>query len=208
MGMKRAVVPPRQERSEESTQRLLDAAAERLAEVGYAGMTLAEVGTRAGYSRSLVTARFGSKQGLLGVLVDRLSEGWAPFFVQPPAADDGLGSLVAMVRAVGRGISADPTSLRVLQRLIFESAAPTSPLHRQFAAATTKLQRDVAAVLRRGVTDGSIRPDIDPDAEAAVIVATLRGLSYEWFLYPSLVEVEVQHETYVGQLRRSLAPGP
>ena len=54
------------ERSERSTRALLDAAGEVIAEVGYGNMTLAAVGERAGYSRGLVTARFGSKEKLLG----------------------------------------------------------------------------------------------------------------------------------------------
>jgi len=47
---------------------LLDAAADLIAEGGYEAMTLAAVGERAGYSRGLVTARFGSKDQLLEAL--------------------------------------------------------------------------------------------------------------------------------------------
>ena len=51
MSSGRQMIPPKQERSEESTRRLLDAAVELVAEAGYAGMTLAATGDRAGYSR-------------------------------------------------------------------------------------------------------------------------------------------------------------
>jgi AcrR family transcriptional regulator len=202
------MVPPRQERSEESTQRLLDAATKLLAEVGYAGTTLAAVGARAGYSRSLVTARFGSKEGLLNVLIDRLSLGWAPYFAKPPPAETGLASLVGLVCSIARGVRADPTALRVMQRLIFEASGRTAAasIHRRFRKATATFQHDVAALVRRGVADGSIRSDVDVDAEAAVILATLRGITYEWFLYPTLVDVEKAHETYADQLVRSLSP--
>ena len=54
-----------QERVEESTQRLFRAAAELIAEGGYDAATAAEIGRRAGYSRSMVRARFGSKEQLV-----------------------------------------------------------------------------------------------------------------------------------------------
>ena len=54
-----------QERSAESAQRLLDAAIELIAEKGFDRTTAAEIGERAGYSRSMVRARYGSKDALL-----------------------------------------------------------------------------------------------------------------------------------------------
>src|ERR1700745_982557 len=54
-----------QERSAESARRLLDAAIELIAEKGFERTTVAEIGERAGYSRSMVRARYGSKEALL-----------------------------------------------------------------------------------------------------------------------------------------------
>lgn len=39
-------------------------------------------------------------------------------------------------------------------------------------------------MLARGVGDGSLRPDVDPRAEATHVVGTIRGLSYLWALDP------------------------
>src|SRR6476646_5674610 len=134
MAASREMTPPRQERSEASTRRLLDAAIELLAEAGYAGMTLAAVGDRAGYSRGLVTTRFGNKQNLLRALTDRLTERWWPFFDHPPAGSDGLQSLLTLVRVMGEQVGSDPTALRALQRLIFERAVGSvDDLQRDFA---------------------------------------------------------------------------
>ncbi|MEZ5297594.1 MAG: helix-turn-helix domain-containing protein [Ilumatobacteraceae bacterium] len=60
------------ERSHRSSEALLDAAAELISEGGLGSMTFAAIGDRAGYSRGLVTARFGSKAGLVGALVRRV----------------------------------------------------------------------------------------------------------------------------------------
>jgi hypothetical protein len=55
-------------------------------------------------------------------------------------------------------------------------------------------------ILRRGIGDGSIRDDIDVEVEAALLVATLRGISYQWFLYPRQVDLVRLHEALVDQL--------
>src|SRR5688572_33499621 len=72
-----------QVRSERSTRLLLHAAGELVAERGYQSMTLATVGERAGYSRTLATARVGSKGRLLEALVDQLLVRWDAVTVAP-----------------------------------------------------------------------------------------------------------------------------
>jgi len=67
----------KQARAEVSTRRLLDAARDLIAEVGYHRATLALIAQRAGYSHGLVTRRFGSKENLLYVLVERMTVTWA-----------------------------------------------------------------------------------------------------------------------------------
>jgi len=201
------MAPPRQERSEESTRRLLDAAVELVAEAGYAGMTLAATGDRAGYSRGLVTTRFGSKENLLRAVTDRLSERWWPYFAHPPVDGDGRHGLVSLVRAVGRGVASDPVALRALQRLIFERAVgPIDELQRHFARSAARITDGVAQIVARGAADGSIRADADPTRVAALVIASLRGISYQWFLHPDSVDMAALHDDLAALLDRSLAP--
>src|SRR5213076_237185 len=58
-----------QERVAESAKRLADAAFELIAEKGFERTTAAEIGERAGYSRSMVRDRYGSKEALLESLL-------------------------------------------------------------------------------------------------------------------------------------------
>ena len=53
------------ERVELSNRRLLHAAAELIVEKGWEATTAAEIGRRAGYSRAMVHARYGSKDAIL-----------------------------------------------------------------------------------------------------------------------------------------------
>src|SRR5690606_37191431 len=70
------IVEPVQDRSVLSTRQLLEAAGALIAERGYENTSIAAIGERAGYSRGLVTARFGTKQNLLNVLLDRITFDW------------------------------------------------------------------------------------------------------------------------------------
>ena len=60
------------DRRDESERRLLAAAAELVVEHGMGAATFEKIGARAGYSRGLVTQRFGSKRGLIEALIHQL----------------------------------------------------------------------------------------------------------------------------------------
>ena len=87
-----------QERSDLSTARLLDAAAELIEEGGYEAMTVAAVGERAGYSRGLVTARFGSKEPDKFAGID-----WHPSELGSPVIEGSLANIDCTVASVHDG---------------------------------------------------------------------------------------------------------
>jgi AcrR family transcriptional regulator len=197
------IIEPQQDRSHESTRRLLDAAAELVAERGYADATVAEIGKRAGYSRGLVSARFGSKENLMWALVQRASDTWFPKLLDPPRRGSARDQLLALVRTIGEQVARDPQALRVLERLIFEASGE---LHERFVASQRRMQSSFRDILTRGIAEGSIRDDIDVEVEAALLVATLRGISYQWFLYPHEVDLVRLHQALADQLADRLRP--
>src|SRR4051794_27505202 len=98
-----------QVRSERSTRLLLHAAGDLVAEGGYQSMTLATVGERAGYSRSLATARFGSKGQLLEALVDDIVVRWDVETVEPEMEGlNGLDALRVLLTAIKESYEKHP----------------------------------------------------------------------------------------------------
>ncbi|HSB88099.1 MAG TPA: TetR/AcrR family transcriptional regulator [Ilumatobacteraceae bacterium] len=177
------------ERSGLSTRKLLDAAAELISEGGYAAMTLSAVGARAGYSRGLVTARFGSKRELLEALVDRISTNWNARNVQPRTiGKSGLDGLLITLDAIRIQAKRDPTALRRLYALQFEALGPVPELRAHFVTFHRTMRADMAAFVRRGLRDGSVAPGANARAEGAAIVAGLRGIGYQWLLDPDDVD--------------------
>lgn len=202
-----AVVAGRQqERSDLSTRRLLEAAGELIAEQGYVGMTLAAVGERAGYSRGLVTMRFGSKAKLLDAVVERITTGWSHRNLLPQSeGKSGLDGFLGLISAISRQFERDAHNIRLLWALMFEALGPNKELRRYFVEFHRRMRADMAVLLRRGIKDGSIRPGTVVDDEAAAIVTGLRGIAYQWLLDPDgffpLPALAHLYEATEGRLR-------
>lgn len=109
------------QRRAESEERLLNAAIEILARKGLVGMTLSEVGERAGASRGLPAHYFGNKAGLVQALAKRISRSFDEHMKSAPAAAPGLPTLIQFIKVyLGRS---DPkwTTTRTLLLLLAES---------------------------------------------------------------------------------------
>jgi AcrR family transcriptional regulator len=172
-------------RSDLSTRRLLEAAGELVVEGGYAAMTLAAVGERAGYSRGMVTARFGSKEGLLNALVERIVAGFNHRNVLPRTEGrPGCEAVTLFLDAIATQAASDASAIRVLYALMFEALGPIPDLHATIAVLHDAMRADLAKLIRAGLRDGSVRKGVSPADEAALIVAGLRGIGYQWLLQP------------------------
>lgn len=173
------------QRSALSSKRLLEAAGDLIVENGYSTLTLSQVGARAGYSRGLASMRFGTKEKLLEALLDRITKRWKHRHVQPRTVDaPAIDSILVLVDEIRVQIRRDPRSVRVLYTLMFEALAGNEFLRQHFIAWNRARRQDVVDLLRRGIADRSVRPDVDVHVEAANIVASLRGIAYQWVLDP------------------------
>ena len=72
--MSEALKAPQQDRSRATRQRLLEAAVESLAEVGYAATTVSVVATRAGVSRGAAQHHFPTRADLFEAAVEYMTE--------------------------------------------------------------------------------------------------------------------------------------
>lgn len=171
-----------QERVQESTTRLIQAAAELIAEGSYDAASAAEIGRRAGYSRSMVRARFGSKEQLIDAVVASAYEG--PLKVELPESATGLERVLARLDTMARLIDETPELLRAIFAIEFQTAAHSSRMSTRAAAWVTHLRTDTLAAVLAGQADGSIRPDLDPEPTAHAIVAEGIGSAFVWTVDP------------------------
>ena len=178
--------PPNKQqlRTERSTNALLEAASDLIMEGGLASLTFAAIGERAGYSRGMVTARFGSKDGLIDALIDRIVTTWSHKNIPHEDGQSGLECAVRLIDAIRAQADRDPRGLNVLYSLMFEATGADEDLRLRFAKFHETMRADVASDVRRGQRDGSIRKGLSPDREGALLIAGLRGIGYQWLLDP------------------------
>ncbi|WP_166903943.1 TetR/AcrR family transcriptional regulator [Mycobacterium sp. DL440] len=177
------------ERVELSSRRLLQAAAELIVEKGWEATTAAEIGRRAGYSRAMVHARYGSKDAILEAFQDVYVARLNPD-AEPGAT--GLQQVLAHFDRVQEIHAEDPAVTRAMFVSAFEAVKTTSPLRdgvrTQLSAAAVKIDTG----LRAGITDGSLRPDIDVDMALRDITGAIFGLAFQWVVLPE--EHDLDHE--------------
>lgn len=181
-----AVVEPtrQQERREASTNALLDAAGQLVLEGGFAAMTFAAIGERAGYSRAMVTARFGSREGLIEALLDRLITRWHEQTYPAGHSNTGLESILALVDMARARSQDEPSALRVFYALLFEAIGGEPILRDRILAFHNDLRIRLVEVAARGQTDGSITRSVNPADEVNFVIGGIRGIAYQWLLEP------------------------
>ena len=194
------------ERTAESDRRMLEAALKLIGQRGFQATSLAAIGEEAGYSRGLVTERFGSKAGLLWVLVKQLLRVWNQ---RGRALSDpghtGIAALGDILDNHRRALEQDE-GIRAFYALMFEATGPTPEMRPEFQALHRTFRGDMQKILQAGIDAGEIRADVDPAAQAALLMGTLRGLAFQWLLDEQAFSLEAAYSELKQNLRRSLAP--
>jgi AcrR family transcriptional regulator len=169
------------ERVETSNRRLLQAAAELIVEKGWEATTAAEIGRRAGYSRAMVHARYGSKDAILEAFLHEYVKRLNP---EPDPKTSGLQQVLAHFDRIEEIHAEDHELLLAMFVATFEAAKTTSPLRQrvrdQLKSGAAKVERG----LRKGIRDGSVRPGIDIARAVNDISTTVFGLAFWWTALP------------------------
>jgi AcrR family transcriptional regulator len=170
------------ERLELSGRRLLQAAAALIAEKGWEATTGAEIGRRAGYSRAMVHARYGSKDALLDTLLrSEYEERLSP---TPDPNGTGLQQVLGHFDNFEDLFQEDPQFLESMFVLSFEAVKRASPVRPRIVAWMTRIADHVETGLRTGIDDRSVRPDVDVSQAISDIVAAGVGVAYGWLVMP------------------------
>ena len=182
------------ERLEQSGQRLLQAASELIVEKGWEATTAAEIGRRAGYSRAMVHARFGSKDAILDAFLQTYAGDLNP---DPDPAGTGLQHVLAHFDRIGEVYQRDPDLLRAMFVGTFEAVKSTSPLRARMQEQVQSGIAKVEAGLRKGVRDGSIWSDVNVTAAVDDVTGAVFGIAFLWVV----VDTPVPLDELIAQAR-------
>jgi AcrR family transcriptional regulator len=154
---------PGRPRSAAADSAIMQATLELLLDTGYRGLTMEQVRARAGVGKATLYRRYGSKEELVAAAVRHLNQ-------EIPVPDTGTvrddilavaGSVLAAATRVG--------AATFMPRMLAESAGDPE-MHRIFYENLVAPRRAVmAAVLRRGVERGELRPDLDVELAVDLI---------------------------------------
>lgn len=192
------------DRRAESENRLLSAAAELLVEKGTSAATFGNIGDRAGLSRGLVTRRFGSKRGMIDVLINRLKDrGAAGLAGRHLEAVSGIDAVLTYVDAFLDTLQADREQ-RAYFILLAASVSDESEARSLFFETHQETAAYLQSFLRRGIAEGCIRSDLDPVAVSLTVGSLLVGLATQSLLDPQM-DLEFLRTAAKSILRHGIA---
>ena len=184
----------REERTRQSRELILQAAAELFAERGYRETSLVDVASRSGVSRGSIPWHFGDKSGLLAAVVSKLYDDMAAVMATPlTAGPRGAHEIGVLATTAIRG-----NTTKLMLALLHEASDPASPIHESYAR-THALMRE--HIRRWAVDTPSCKAGgVQPDALAAMVVGTVIGVNQQWNLNPDGVDVGAAYDVLVRML--------
>ena len=200
--------PPTLRRNPERTrERLLQAAFDEVHRSGFRGSDLDSILGVAGVTKGALYHHFDSKEALGYAVVDEIvakivRDGWLSPLL-------GSGQPIDILIGIVRRTSVRPEDIRTGCPLL-NLATEMSPVDEQFRKRLERIflawQEGVAALLRRGQSEGTVRRDLNAEESASFLVAMVEG-------YASLAKNaqdakvwEVGIRNIVGWLRSLRAP--
>jgi AcrR family transcriptional regulator len=190
------------ERREDSERGLVRAAISVTAERGVSAATFEAVGERGGYSRSLVTRRFGSKQGLIDAMISYLHDRRAVLAAELGIDQmPGLDALLADTDLYLRSLS-EKGELKAYFMWLSAAVADANSLRATFAASHEQVRTRLRDYVQKGQAEGCIRSDLDADAAALMVGSLQLGLSMQLLVDPTM-NLDPIRKTSLATLRLS-----
>ncbi|HEY1967672.1 MAG TPA: TetR/AcrR family transcriptional regulator [Pseudonocardia sp.] len=181
---------------------MITATIELIAEKGFANTTTADIGERAGYSRSMIQFRYGTKEALLESVLRAEYE--TRLLDAEPATGTGLEQLLNQVDRLRDEAITNPDLMRGFYALCFESIGPVPSLRTWISDWLGRYEATTANAIKTGIADGSIRPDIDPHHEAEAFIASGLGYAFRWMATAEAIDYPALLQQWQSQLHEHL----
>ena len=166
---------PTTERGEGTRRRILELAAEAIAEHGYNGISLNDLIRSSGMTKGAFYFHFESKEALAFEVYRFKQEGWAARVLAEAAEHDrALDRLIAMAEASIEIARTDPAA-RAVQRMCTELTGDPAMAER-FRPFLDLWVEVTTQTVREAQAQGDVRSELDPVDVANVCVAGFMGI--------------------------------
>lgn len=196
----------KQRQPDQTRARILAAAQAAFAEQGYDRTSVAEICRAAGVAKGGFYHHFESKQALfLELLYQWLDDLDERLGALERSADTAPEQLVAMTGVVGHVLAAAGDQLPIYLEYLTQALRDPA-LQAATSAPYLRYHRRIAALVQRGVEEGTLRP-APPEATASVILALVMGLLVQALLAPDAADWEQAAAEGLRILLKGLAKG-
>ncbi|MEM9838115.1 MAG: helix-turn-helix domain-containing protein [Pseudomonadota bacterium] len=180
---------------------MLKAALELVLEVGTQKTTLKEIGERAGYSRGLAQAKFGSKDQLFVRLADDCRRLWLREIRRHGDGKFGLDALMSRLDATVSFADNSADETRVMYTLWFESVGSHSEIRTSLARFHRQARDDIQTLALAGGLFKGDHAAAQAEGFAVRFCGTIFGMCYQWIVAPDAINLR----DAAADLRRDMA---
>lgn len=192
--MKEPTGSTQEQRREESISRMVQAAIELIADKGVAGLTMAEVGIKAGYSRGLAHLHFGSKEKLLSDCLECLAREFNAHRKKGGGDTSGIHGIYSLVDAYTQRQGDAIKRIRAMFFIVLDSSVADSPLYAFVHDYNEKNMAYAEFKLNEAKALGQIQPHVDTRSAAFIIMSLLRGISMHRLNDAAMDPIAVKNE--------------
>src|SRR5690348_3482638 len=190
-----------------SRKQLMTAAIDCFARLGYQGTSIDRIARAAGVTKGAVYYHFRDKEELLFEAVkDRIDGFEKQVLEEVTPAGDALENLRHVVDACFFHATVS-NHRRFIITLMIEALDTNPRLSAEFRNILRRMRSFLARVVRRGQQRGTVRPDVVPEAVAAVLAGGIIGAEVQHYQDPEEIELRRVLDTVLEQLGAWLAPG-
>jgi AcrR family transcriptional regulator len=193
----------RQARGLVRQDRILDAAFELFSSEGVRTTTIAAIAEQVGLSEAGLLHHFPSKDALLLAVLERVDHSFPEAEVWIREGGGSLGSL-SRLPVTARVLAERPAQTRLRVMVGAEALIQEGPVRRYARERTALVRQVLAGMLAKGIDDGEIRADADPDTVAVEIIAFMDGVQLQWMIAPDTIDLVASYEAYFGRLVENL----
>ncbi len=162
---------------------ILQRAVTHACRVGLAGLTIGDISTAVGMSKSGLYAHFGSKEALQVAVLDTAAQEFADTVIVPalsaPRGEPRIRALVENWLACGR--TRQPGGC-VIVKASTELDEQPGPVRDRLRELHQALDASIARIIAGGVTEGHFRPDVDGNQFAFDLYAMMLGFYHSYRL--------------------------
>jgi AcrR family transcriptional regulator len=180
----------RDERRNQTRDRLLDAAVEVFNRLGYFGASLEAVADAAGYTKGAVYSNFATKADLFRAVMERTQGGRAAAS-ETLLRERSLGDFIDLMGGLIADQAANEASFDLLTVEFWLAAMRDPELRAELAEGYRAMRGSLAPVIERGLEADGVRSDFDGWELATLVSAIGTGILLQYYLEPGAVDPEL-----------------